>query len=55
MPVPYSRLGLAGTLHDLFLAAAVVAAVSVIASVFLREVPLTREAESVPVEIEAAA
>jgi hypothetical protein len=55
MPVPYSRLGLASTLHDLFLAAAVVAAVSVIASVFLREVPLTREAESVPVEIEAAA
>jgi EmrB/QacA subfamily drug resistance transporter len=55
MPVPYSRLGLASTLHDLFLAAAVVAAVSVIASVFLREVPLTREAESVPVETEAAA
>ena len=55
MPVPYSRLGLAGTLHDLFLAAAVVAAVSVIASLFLREVPLTREAESVPAEIEAAA
>jgi len=55
MPVPYSRLGLAATLHDLFLAAAVVAAVSVIASVFLREVPLTREAASVPVEIEAAA
>ena len=55
MPVPYSRLGLASTLHDLFLAAAVVAAVSVIASVFLREVPLTREAEGAPVEIEAAA
>jgi EmrB/QacA subfamily drug resistance transporter len=55
MPVPYSRLGLAGTLHDLFLAAAVVAAVSVIASLFLREVPLTREAESVPAEVEAAA
>jgi len=55
MPVPYSRLGLAGTLHDLFLAAAVVAAVSVIASLFLREVPLTRQAESVPAEIEAAA
>jgi EmrB/QacA subfamily drug resistance transporter len=55
MPVPYSRLGLASTLHDLFLAAAVVAAVSVIASLFLREVPLTREAEGVPVEIEAAA
>ena len=55
MPVPYSRFGLASTLHDLFLAAAVVAAVSVVASVFLREVPLTREAEGAPVEIEAAA
>src|SRR3989442_15304015 len=30
MPVPYSRLGLAGTLHDLFLAAAGVAPVSLI-------------------------
>jgi len=53
--VPYSRRGLVSTVHELFLAAAVGAAVSVIASVFLREVPLTREAESVPVEIEAAA
>jgi hypothetical protein len=55
LPVPFSRLGLAGTLHDLFLVAAAVAAVSVVASVFLREVPLAREASSVPVEIEAAA
>jgi EmrB/QacA subfamily drug resistance transporter len=57
LPVPYSRLGLAGSLHDLFLVAAAVAAVSVIASLFLREVPLTREAEAeaVPVEVEAAA
>ncbi len=55
LPIPYSRLGLASTLHDLFLVAAVVAAVSVIASVFLREVPLTREAPAVPAEIEAAA
>jgi EmrB/QacA subfamily drug resistance transporter len=55
LPVPYSRLGLANALHDLFLVAAVVAAVSVIASVFLREVPLMRETEVMPAEIEAAA
>lgn len=51
LPIPYSRLGVASTLHDLFL----VAAVSVIASVFLREVPLVRQAEGAPAEIEAAA
>jgi EmrB/QacA subfamily drug resistance transporter len=55
LPVPYSRLGLANTLHDLFLVAAAVAAVSVVASVFLREVPLTRQAETLPEGIEAAA
>ncbi len=55
LPIPYSRLGLASTLRDLFMVAAVVAAVSVIASVFLREVPLMHEAESTPVEVEAAA
>jgi EmrB/QacA subfamily drug resistance transporter len=55
LPIPYSRLGLANTLHDLFLVAAAVAAVSVIASLFLREVPLTREADSMPAAIEAAA
>lgn len=55
LPVPYSRLGLASALHDLFLVAAVVASVSVIASLFLKEVPLTREAEAVPAVIEAAA
>ncbi|HVS48493.1 MAG TPA: MDR family MFS transporter [Candidatus Dormibacteraeota bacterium] len=55
LPIPYSRLGLASTLRDLFMVAAVVAAVSVIASVFLREVPLIREAEGTPVEVEAAA
>jgi EmrB/QacA subfamily drug resistance transporter len=55
LPIPYSRLGLANTLHDIFLVAAAVAAVSVIASLFLREVPLTREADSVPAAIEAAA
>jgi EmrB/QacA subfamily drug resistance transporter len=55
LPIPYSRLGLASTLRDLFMVAAVVTAVSVIASVFLREVPLMREAERTPVEVEAAA
>src|SRR5437016_2710753 len=55
LPVPPSRIGLAVTLHDLFVVAAVVAAVAVIASVFLREVPLMQQAESVPEAIEAAA
>src|ERR1700682_1222719 len=55
LPIPYSRLGLAGPLRDLFLVAAAVAAVSVIASLFLKEVPLTQEAESSPAAIEAAA
>jgi EmrB/QacA subfamily drug resistance transporter len=55
LPIPFSRLGLANTLHDLFLVAAAVAAVSVIASLFLREVPLTRDAERMPAAIEAAA
>jgi EmrB/QacA subfamily drug resistance transporter len=55
LPIPYSRLGLANTLHDLFLVAAAVAAVSVIASLFLKEVPLSQEAESLPAAIEAAA
>src|SRR5947209_3881145 len=55
LPVPPSRIGLAVTLHDLFVVAAVVAAVAVIASVFLREVPLMQQAESVPDAIEAAA
>jgi hypothetical protein len=55
LPIPYSRLGLANTLHDLFLVAAAVAAVSVVASVFLREVPLTRQAETLPEGIQAAA
>lgn len=48
-------VGLAGTLHDLFGVAAAVAAVAVVASVFLREVPLMRQAESLPDEVEAAA
>jgi EmrB/QacA subfamily drug resistance transporter len=53
--VAASRLGLAGTLHDLFLLAAIVAGVALIATVFLREVPLTRPAESQAEEIEEAA
>jgi EmrB/QacA subfamily drug resistance transporter len=55
LPIPPSRIGLAATLHDLFLVAAAVAAVSVVVSVFLREVPLTRQADSLPEGIEAAA
>src|SRR6266851_5568602 len=55
LPVPPSRVGLAGTLHDLFVVAAVVAAVAVVASVLLREVPLTQQAEAVPDAVEAAA
>src|SRR5438445_6364420 len=55
LPVPPSRIGLAGTLHDLFVVAAVVAAVSVAAAVILREVPLSQQSETVPEAIEAAA
>ena len=55
LPVPPSRIGLAGTLHDLFVVAAVVAAVSVAAAVVLREVPLSQQSETVPEAIEAAA
>jgi len=56
LPIHPTRLDLAGTLHDLFLLAALVAIVSVIVSVFLREVPLTREPQTSPVEeIEFAA
>lgn len=39
-----SRVALAGTLHDLFLMAAAVAAVALLATLFLREVPFTRQA-----------
>src|SRR5207253_11006984 len=42
LPVPPSRIGLAVTLHDMFLVAAGVAAVAVIVSVFLRQVPFMR-------------
>jgi EmrB/QacA subfamily drug resistance transporter len=55
LPSRPTRLDLAGTLHDLFLLAALVAIVSVVVSVFLREVPLTRQSETRPEEIEIAA
>ena len=50
-----ARLGLAGTLHDLFLIAALVATVALVASVFLREVPLTRTAQKPAEMVEEAA
>jgi len=43
--VAASRVALAGTLHELFLVAAVVAAVAFVATLFLREVPLGARAE----------
>jgi len=55
LPIPPTPVGLANTLHDLFLVAAVVATVSVVASLVLREVPLTPQVESMPEGIEAAA
>ncbi len=55
LPAPPTRLGLANTLHDMFLVAAVVATVSVVASLFLREVPLASQVEGVEERVEAAA
>ncbi|HKW71060.1 MAG TPA: MDR family MFS transporter [Candidatus Dormibacteraeota bacterium] len=55
LPVPPSRIGLAATLHDLFLVAAAVAAVSVVACLAMRHVPLTRELTEAPEVVEAAA
>src|SRR5216683_178577 len=55
LPHQPSRAALAGTLHDLFLLAALVAVVSLIVSVFLREVPLTKEAQGTPEAIDVAA
>jgi EmrB/QacA subfamily drug resistance transporter len=49
------RLGLAASLHDLFGIAALVAGVALIASVFLREVPLTQPAENFAETTEEAA
>jgi hypothetical protein len=55
LPNRATRLDLAGTLHDLFLLAALVAVVSLVVSVFLREVPLTRQSETPMEAIEVAA
>ncbi len=55
LPSHPSRLALAGTLHDLFLIAALVAIVSLVVSVFLREVPLTKESQTSVESIEVAA
>jgi EmrB/QacA subfamily drug resistance transporter len=59
LPARPTRLDLAGTLHDLFLLAALVAVVSLVVSVFLHEVPLTKESQSpvegMDLEIEAVA
>ena len=57
LPVPPTRIGLASTLHDMFLAAAALAFVAVIVSVFLRHVPLARPAAAISAseEVEVAA
>lgn len=55
LPVPPTRVGLANTLHELFFVAAAIATVSVVASLTLREVPLTRQVESLPEGVEVAA
>src|SRR3984893_13666297 len=52
MPSTPSLIALAGTLHGLFVLAALVAVVSLIVSVFLREVPLTQQSQTRPEEIE---
>ena len=49
------RIGLADTLHELFIVAALIATVALAASMFLREVPLTRDPEMLGEEVEAAA
>ncbi|HSP08540.1 MAG TPA: hypothetical protein VLU92_02960, partial [Candidatus Dormibacteraeota bacterium] len=55
LPSQPSRIALAATLHDLFMLAALVAIVSLIVSVFLREVPLTEESQTRLEEIAVAA
>ncbi|MEO8744067.1 MAG: hypothetical protein ABI334_07615 [Candidatus Dormiibacterota bacterium] len=55
LPIPPTRIGLASALHDLFIVAALVAAVAVVATVALRDLPLTRQVESMPDGIEVAA
>jgi len=56
LPSIPTRAALAGGLHDLFLLAALVAVVSVVVSVFLREVPLTQQTQQAwAEEVETAA
>jgi hypothetical protein len=56
LPSIPTRVALAAGLHDLFLLAALVAVVSVVVSVFLREVPLTQQAQQAwAEEVETAA
>jgi hypothetical protein len=55
LPVPPTRIGLSNTLRDLFVVAAIVATLSVIASLALREVPLTKQVEELPEGVEVAA
>lgn len=56
LPSIPTRVALAAGLHDLFLLAALVAVVSVVVSVFLREVPLTQQAQQAwTEEVETAA
>ncbi|TMB44115.1 MAG: MFS transporter [Chloroflexi bacterium] len=51
LPNQPTRPELAGGLHDLFLLAALIAVVSVVVSVFLREVPLAQPTEISPDEV----
>jgi hypothetical protein len=55
LPMPPTRIGLSNTLHDLFVVAAIVATLSVIASLALREVPLTKQVEELPEGVDVAA
>ena len=57
LPVAPSPMGLASTLHDMFLVAAAVAAVAVVASMFLRSVPLSRSTpiQNLPEAVDVAA
>ena len=56
LPSIPTRVALAAGLHDLFLLAALVAVVSLVVSVFLREVPLTQQAQQAwSEEVETAA
>ncbi|HSS61108.1 MAG TPA: MDR family MFS transporter [Candidatus Limnocylindrales bacterium] len=55
LSVPPTPVGLANALHEVFLVAAIVAAVSVVASLALREVPLTQQVQRLPDDAEVAA